>query len=218
MDLRFECPRCGQHLSATRAQIGVTAPCPNCNAAVTVPKTSTLPHPPPAPRPTKFRERKRYETTVILSDHRAAAPAKTKKLKKWTDDFTDARNWLIHQLGAFSGDQGKEIRVQGERANRILTWEAQGAIFNKVFLKGSSPRWQRSILTKNLEPRVNIKECPLDTFPGSYPSPIPILCGSRARRGFLRHRARSRRSFKLENRSSGYAAWEIHPVMKLDIQ
>ena len=49
MDLRFACPSCGQHLSATRAQIGVTAPCPNCNAAVTVPKTSTLPPPAPAP-------------------------------------------------------------------------------------------------------------------------------------------------------------------------
>jgi hypothetical protein len=105
MELRFECPRCGQHLSATRSQIGVTAPCPNCNAAVTVPKTSTLPHPPPAPRQTKFQEKKRYETTVILIDHRAAAPAKTKKLKKWTDDFTDARDWVIRQLGAFRGDQ-----------------------------------------------------------------------------------------------------------------
>ena len=68
MDLRFECPNCGQHLSATRFQIGVIAPCPNCNAAVTVPKTSTLPHLPPAPRQTKFRKKKRYETTVILID------------------------------------------------------------------------------------------------------------------------------------------------------
>jgi len=43
VELKFECPTCGQHLSATRDQIGVTAPCPNCNAAVTVPNTSTLP-------------------------------------------------------------------------------------------------------------------------------------------------------------------------------
>jgi hypothetical protein len=105
MDLRFECPRCGQHLSATRSQIGVTAPCPSCNAAVTVPKTSTLPHPPPAPLRTKFPEKKRYETTVILTDDYAAAPVKTKKLKKWTDDLIDARNWLIRQLGVFRGDQ-----------------------------------------------------------------------------------------------------------------
>jgi hypothetical protein len=105
MNLRFACPSCGQHVSATRAQIGVTAPCPNCNAAVTVPKTSTLPHPPPAPRQTKFPEKKRYETTVILINHRAPVPAKPKKLKKWTNDFTDARNWLIRQLGAFRGDQ-----------------------------------------------------------------------------------------------------------------
>ena len=105
MDLRFECPRCGQHLSATRVQIGITAPCPNCNAAVTVPKTSTLPHPPPAPGQIKVRKKKRYETTVILIKSAAAVPAKTMKLKKWTDDFTDARNWLIRELGAFRGKQ-----------------------------------------------------------------------------------------------------------------
>ena len=108
MDLRFACPSCGQHISATRAQIGVTAPCPNCNAAVTVPKTSTLSPPPPAPRPTEFRKTKRYETTVILifdDCATAAAPVKTKKVKIWTDDFTDARNWLIRQLGAFPGDR-----------------------------------------------------------------------------------------------------------------
>jgi hypothetical protein len=105
MELKFECPTCGQHLSATPAQIGLTAPCPNCNAAVTVPKTSTLPHSPPAPRQTKFRKKKRYETTVILIDHCAAVAAKTKKLKNWTDDFNEARNWLIRQLHAFRGDQ-----------------------------------------------------------------------------------------------------------------
>ena len=108
MDLRFECPSCGQHISATHAQIGVTGRCPNCNAAVTVPKTSTLSPPPPAPRPTEFREKKRYETTVILifdDCATAAAPVKTKKLKIWTDDFTDARNWLLRQLGAFPGDR-----------------------------------------------------------------------------------------------------------------
>ncbi len=43
MELKFECPTCGQHISATRAQIGVTAPCPNCNASITVPNASTLP-------------------------------------------------------------------------------------------------------------------------------------------------------------------------------
>jgi hypothetical protein len=36
MEIKFECPTCGQHISATHAQIGVTAPCPHCNAAVTV--------------------------------------------------------------------------------------------------------------------------------------------------------------------------------------
>src|SRR4030095_390335 len=95
MELKFECPSCGQHLSATRVQIGVTAPCPNCNAAVTVPKTSTLPH---APRQTKFREKKRHRTTVILFETSVAGQAKTKEVKKSTDDPAGARNLLIDRL------------------------------------------------------------------------------------------------------------------------
>ena len=42
---------------------------------------------------------------MILINHRAPMPAKPKKLKKWTDDFTDARNWLIRQLSALRGGQ-----------------------------------------------------------------------------------------------------------------
>jgi hypothetical protein len=49
-------------------------------------------------------EKKRYETTVILIDD-CAVPTTTSKLKKWTDDFTDAQNWLLRQLGAFPGDR-----------------------------------------------------------------------------------------------------------------
>jgi hypothetical protein len=53
----------------------------------------------------KIPKKKRYETTVILIKSGAAVPAKTKKLKKWTDDFTDARNWLFRQLSAFRGSE-----------------------------------------------------------------------------------------------------------------
>jgi hypothetical protein len=95
MDLKFECLSCGQHLTATRSQIGVTAPCPNCNAAVTVPKTSTLPH---APLQTKFRKKKRRKTTVILFETGVAGQAQTKEVRQSTDDPAEARNWLIDRL------------------------------------------------------------------------------------------------------------------------
>ena len=50
--IRFACPTCGQHLSATRDQISMTAPCPICNGVVTVPIQSTLPpRPLPLPEP-----------------------------------------------------------------------------------------------------------------------------------------------------------------------
>src|SRR5215510_9712024 len=107
--VRFACTSCGQHISATLAQIGVRAPCPNCKKAVIVPRTSTLPLPRPVPLPaplqTKFQAKKRYETTVILIDDYAAVPTKPKKLKKWTDNFTEARNWLIDEVGTFRGEQ-----------------------------------------------------------------------------------------------------------------
>ena len=51
--IRFGCPRCGQHLSATRDQISMTAPCPSCNEVITVPIQSTLPPQPLLPRSQK---------------------------------------------------------------------------------------------------------------------------------------------------------------------
>ena len=49
--IRFACPTCGQHLSATPDQISMSAPCPVCNGVVTVPIQSTLP-----PRPLPLSE------------------------------------------------------------------------------------------------------------------------------------------------------------------
>jgi hypothetical protein len=37
MSFKFECPNCGQHISAAASDIGITAPCPHCSQAITVP-------------------------------------------------------------------------------------------------------------------------------------------------------------------------------------
>ena len=42
---------------------------------------------------------------MILIDDSAALLDNRKKLTKWTDDFTDARNWLISEVGALRGEQ-----------------------------------------------------------------------------------------------------------------
>jgi hypothetical protein len=133
MDLKFECPSCGQHLSATRVQIGVTAPCPNCNAAVTVPKTSTLPHP---PREIKLWKKKRHKTTVILFESAVAGQAKTKEVKKSTDDPAEARNWLIDRLreihaGKYVGgifDQKTVEVMMPSRTERLAFWRDEYAL------------------------------------------------------------------------------------------
>jgi len=133
MELKFECPTCGQHISATPAQIGVTASCPNCKAAVTVPKTSTLPHP---PRQTKFREKKRRETTVILFGTGVAGQAETKEVKKSTDDPVEARNWLIDRLseihaGKYVGgifDQETVEVMMPSRTERLAFWRDEYAL------------------------------------------------------------------------------------------
>jgi hypothetical protein len=56
--IRFACPGCGQHLSATRAEISMTAACPSCNEVITVPIQSTLP-----PRPLVLPQNLRKNTT-----------------------------------------------------------------------------------------------------------------------------------------------------------
>jgi hypothetical protein len=140
MDLKFECPSCGQHLSATRVQIGVTAPCPNCNAAVTVPKTSSLPHP---PRQTKFREKKRHKTTVILIESGAAVPAKIKEVQKWTDDPAEARNWLIGRLSQIHAgkylagifDQKTVEVMMPSRSERLALWRDEYALDSFTILQ-----------------------------------------------------------------------------------
>src|SRR5215208_6725627 len=63
--IRFACPTCGQHLSATHDQISMTAPCPSCNAVVTVPIQSTLP-PRPLPLPESQNPRKTATWGVSL--------------------------------------------------------------------------------------------------------------------------------------------------------
>ena len=42
---------------------------------------------------------------MILIDDSAPVLDKPKKLTKWTDDFTDALDWLILELGALRGEQ-----------------------------------------------------------------------------------------------------------------
>ncbi len=133
MDLKFECPSCGQHLSATRVQIGVTAPCPNCNAAVTVPKTSTLPDP---PRETKLRKKRRHKTTVILLESGVAGQAKIKEVKKSTDDPAEARNWLIDRLSEIHAgkylagifDHGRVEVMMPSRTERLAFWRDEYAL------------------------------------------------------------------------------------------
>lgn len=133
MDLKFECPSCGQHLSATSVQIGVIAPCPNCNAAVTVPKTSTFPHP---QRETELPKKKRYKTTGILIESSAAVPAETKEDENWTDDPAEARNWLIDRLseiqsGKYVGgvfDQKMVEVITPSRTERLAFWRDEFAL------------------------------------------------------------------------------------------
>ena len=65
MELKFECPTCGQHLSATSSEIGMTAPCPSCDASVTIPIQSTLPPllpVPPQPQAGILRAKKRRKS------------------------------------------------------------------------------------------------------------------------------------------------------------
>src|SRR4029077_14216897 len=92
-----------------------------------------LPHP---PRQTKFREKKRRKTTVILFETGVAGQAKTKEVKKSTDDPAQARNWLIDRLseihaGKYVGgifDQKAVEVMMPSRTERLAFWRDEYAL------------------------------------------------------------------------------------------
>jgi hypothetical protein len=74
----------------------------------------------PAPLQTKFQGKKRYETTVILIEDSADLLENRKKLTKWTDDFTDARNWLVRELDARHDGEQYVAGIFDHRQNRSV--------------------------------------------------------------------------------------------------
>ena len=58
MDIHFNCPHCGQHLSVEGRGAGITVNCPACKGEIEIPRGST---PPPLPKlsvPTKPSQKK----------------------------------------------------------------------------------------------------------------------------------------------------------------
>ena len=51
MDIRFNCPRCGQHLTVDESEAGRTVNCPSCNEPIEIPGSAAQPpqSPPPVP-------------------------------------------------------------------------------------------------------------------------------------------------------------------------
>jgi DNA-directed RNA polymerase subunit RPC12/RpoP len=49
MDIRFNCPRCGQHLSIEEKGAGMRVGCPNCNEQIEIPRASAVAPPSDAP-------------------------------------------------------------------------------------------------------------------------------------------------------------------------
>jgi transcription elongation factor Elf1 len=40
MDIRFNCPRCNQHLAVDQSGAGMTVNCPNCKAQIEIPRSA----------------------------------------------------------------------------------------------------------------------------------------------------------------------------------
>jgi hypothetical protein len=73
---------------------------------------------------------------MILIESGAAVPAKTKEVKKWTDDPAEARNWLIDRLseihaGKYVGgifDQKMVESMMPSRTERLAFWRDEYAL------------------------------------------------------------------------------------------
>ena len=57
MDLKFECPKCGQHLAVEQRGAGMTVNCPSCKERIEIPSgTAPPPLPPPVPSDATVRQ------------------------------------------------------------------------------------------------------------------------------------------------------------------
>src|SRR6266540_367135 len=54
MDISFNCPRCGQHLTVDDSGAGMQVNCPTCKEQIKIPQASATPPQPPRPSPKKL--------------------------------------------------------------------------------------------------------------------------------------------------------------------
>ena len=89
--IRFACPTCGQHLSATHDQISMTAPCPNCNGVVTVPIQTPYLHDPCLCRSRRNRAKPPHGRWP--SSNRPATLLDCSRCNRWHSTF---HRWQTH--------------------------------------------------------------------------------------------------------------------------
>ena len=77
---------------------------------------------------------------MILIDDSAALLDTRKKLRKWTDNFTEARNWLISEVGAFRGEQYFAGIFDHEQNRSVFKEKGQGKL---DLLRYCVPRWHK---------------------------------------------------------------------------
>src|SRR5439155_8067269 len=63
MDIRFNCPRCGQNLSVEEKGAGMMVNCPNCKGQIEIPRGTT---PPPSPKLSVSAERQTPQSSSRL--------------------------------------------------------------------------------------------------------------------------------------------------------
>ena len=71
MDIRFNCPRCGQHLSVDENGAGMAVNCPNCSEHIEIPRRKGPPPPPPPFSPPVFAPRRTPQFLGVATSYAA---------------------------------------------------------------------------------------------------------------------------------------------------
>lgn len=136
LEIKFECPICGQHISATSEQIGATDRCPSCGRSVTVPSQRSeatqpdaaitsepvvqaeIPPPPPPPQTSE--------------QHPPPPPPPISTFALWNPVAVAAWSLLGSPiLGALIHARNWKVLGNSERARRNYFW---AVIFGVVLL------------------------------------------------------------------------------------
>lgn len=146
----FECPGCGQHVSATTADSGAKVPCPSCSTHLIVPSVNVAPAPAPKTPEQLSRSRELQKMDPVqLFD---VAYRNIPPFQGWDDDAKQEIERRGFSPGIVSAlESHTKLKAAAETQVRAATTQYAGVMLLSLLWVGLSGHWDSVPLLKDLK-------------------------------------------------------------------